>query len=146
MTPLYRTLALVASLLIGGCGGGAADAGESATRGAVYQTVREVMYRIEAERLSIEPGLRNPEHQGALLESGRRITELVEDAAFIAYPKESTFHHDEALFEEYHDELRVAAKAFVDAVAAGDLEGWNGAYDAMRITCTRCHKRFDPNP
>ena len=133
-----------AHALLGAGALAAALAGSCADAGPPSRTIRSVMYEIDALKRSIEPNYRNPERVPELAEWGRGILAATDENAFANHPASAFFQGDAELFRRYHSELRTATEAFVTAAEAGELDPLRDAWIEMNITCTRCHKRFDP--
>ena len=129
---------LCALALLGGalaCGGG--DGGEQ------VDSLRTVMYDIQAECNLIEPRRGNPAVYPELAESARLMLAWTDYTSFVNYPNSPTFTADGELFEEMRQQLRAGLEDLIAATEAGNVDATHAAWATVQQTCTRCHKRFD---
>lgn len=121
-----------------------ASCGEGGANPSSGVDLRQVMYEMEAFRLQIEPHTRNPEKFAEMADSGQGMLEWIQYPTFAEHTKSPLFKSNEQKFDDLHAQLQGSTMDFVAAARAQDLDALREAWIEMNMTCTACHKRFDP--
>ncbi len=104
----------------------------------------ELMVRMNAVHLGMEPYLRSVDHLEDLAGAADGVAAIAGDSLMLEWPKASDFGRDPEPWNRFRGDLERAAGEAAAAARSGDLNGLHAAYTVMDATCIGCHKRYQP--
>ena len=104
----------------------------------------ELMVRLNAVHLGMEPYLRSTEHFEDLAVAAEGVAAITGESLMFEWPKAEDFGRDPEPWQRFRGDLERSAGEAAAAARAGDLDGLHAAYTVMDATCIGCHKRYQP--